>query len=90
MQNSLDDLYPDIKGTVASATVAVTSAAYASEAVRDAAPKVAKSVVDISGSLDGVAADVRREADEITKPKRWYQKILGPVYTAARLVAMFM
>ena len=47
-------------------------------------------MVDISGSVDGVAADVRREADEITKPKRWYQKILGPVYTAARLVAMFM
>jgi hypothetical protein len=39
VQDSVDDLYPDIKGTVASATVAVTSAAYASEAVRDAAPK---------------------------------------------------
>src|SRR5215470_9845857 len=46
-QDSLDDLYPDIKASTESATVAITSAAHASEAVRDAAPKVAESVVSI-------------------------------------------
>jgi hypothetical protein len=65
--------------------VAITSAAHASEAVRDAAPKVAESVVSIGKSADAIAADVKREADSITKPKHWYEKILGPVYTVGKL-----
>jgi hypothetical protein len=89
-QDSLDDLYPDIKASTESATVAITSAAHASEAVRDAAPKVAESVVKIGNSADGVAADVKREADSIVAPKKWWQKALGPVYIVARLVALFL
>ena len=96
-QDSFDDLYPDLKGSVASATVAITSVAYASEAVRDAAPAVAASVVSVSKSVDGIgksadgiAADVKREADSITAPKKWYAKLLGPVYTVGRLVAAFL
>jgi hypothetical protein len=42
-------------------------------------------VQGIAKSADGVAADVKREADVITKPKHWYEKILGPVYTIGRL-----
>ena len=44
----------------------------------------------ISKSADGVAADVKREADALTRPKHWYEKILGPVYTVGRLVAAFL
>lgn len=80
-QDSLDDLYADIKASTESATVAITSAAHASEAVRDAAPKVAESVVSIGKSADAVAADVKREADSVIAPEPWYSKILGPVYT---------
>lgn len=82
IQDSLDDLYPDIKGTVESTAVAVTSAAQTSEAIRDAAPKV-------SASVESVASDAKREADSITAPKKWWQKILGPVYTIGRIVALF-
>ena len=89
-RDSLDDLYPDIKASTESATVAITSAAHASEAVRDAAPKVAASVVAVGKSSVGIAADVKREADDITRPKRWYEKLIGPAYTIGRLVAAFL
>jgi hypothetical protein len=88
-QDSLDDLYPDIKASTESATVAITSAAHASEAVLGAAPRVAEFVVSIGKSADAVAADVKREADSVIAPKPWYSKILGPVYTVGKLVATF-
>lgn len=87
VKDSLDDLYPDIRGTVASATVAVTSAAQASEAVRDAAPKLAESGVSIGQSFAGIALDVRREADELTKPKTTLQKVSDWAKLSARLLA---
>jgi len=77
--------YGHLRASTQSATVAITSAAHASEAVRDAAPKVAESVVSIGKSADAIAADVKREADSIIKPKHWYEKILGPVYTVGKL-----
>jgi hypothetical protein len=82
-KDSWDDVYWDVKAMVESATVAARGVAETSEAVGKAAPKLADSAV-------GIAADVRREADEITRPKRWWQKVLGPVYTAGRLVAAFL
>lgn len=88
-QDSWDDLYPDVRATVASATVATTSVALASESVRDAAPKVAESVVSVGQSSAAIAADVRREVDAITAPKKWWQKALGPAYLAGRLAAVF-
>jgi hypothetical protein len=47
-------------------------------------------VEGISKSAYGVDADVKREADALTRPKHWYEKILGPVYTVGRLVAAFL
>jgi hypothetical protein len=79
-QDSLDDNYYDLKALVESATVATTSVAQTSESVRNAAPQVAASVQDVAKSADGVAADA----------KKWWQKILGPVYTVARIVAAFL
>jgi hypothetical protein len=89
-QDSWDDLYFDVKAGVESATVAATSIAQTSETVRNAAPQVAASVQGIAKSADGVAADVKREADAVTAPKKWWQKILGPVYTIGRLAAAFL
>jgi hypothetical protein len=87
---SWDDLYPDIRGSVASATVAITSTARASEAVRDAAPQVAASVVGIGQSSAAIAADVRREVDAATLPKHWWQKLFGPLYAAGRLAGAIL
>ena len=89
-QDSWDDLYWDVKAGVESATVAATSIAQTSETVRNAAPQVAASVQGIAKSADGVTADVKKEADALTAPKKWYEKILGPVYTVGRLVAAFL
>jgi hypothetical protein len=89
-QNSLDDNYWDLKALVESATVATTQVAQTAESVRQTAPQVAASVADISKSADGVAADVKKEADALVAPKKWWQKALGPVYTVARLVALFL
>ena len=61
-----------------------------SDAIEKATPQLTQSVVTISKSADGIAADVKREADVVTAPKKWYEKILGPVYTVGRLVAAFL
>jgi hypothetical protein len=89
-KDSLDDSYWDLKATIESATVATTSIAQTSETVRNAAPQIAASVQGIAKSADGVAADVKREADSIVAPKKWWQKALGPAYTVARFVALFL
>jgi uncharacterized protein YoxC len=96
-QDSWDDLYPDMKATVESATVAVTSVAQASEEIRAAAPALAASAVQVgksaestSASVAGVALDVKREVDEATRPKKWWQKALGPVYTIGRIAGAFL
>jgi hypothetical protein len=61
----------------------------AANAIEKATPQVAQSVVSVGKSADGIAADVKREADTVTRPKHWYEKILGPVYTVGRIVAAF-
>ena len=58
--------------------------------VKTAAPEMVKSVQGIAASADGIAADAKLEADEITRPKRWWQKILGPVYTVIRCISLFL
>jgi hypothetical protein len=90
IKDSWDDLYWDVKASVESGTVTMHSVAVASEAISAAAPKLAASGVEIGKSIDGIAGDVKREADEITAPKKWWQKVLGPVYTVGRLVAAFL
>lgn len=68
-KDSWDDLYWDVKAGVESGTVAATSIAQTSETVRDAAPKLADSAVSVGRSVDGIAKDAHREADEFVKPK---------------------
>jgi hypothetical protein len=89
-QDSMDDLYWDVKASVESATVAARGVAETSEAVGKATPAIAASVQSTANSAAGVAADVKREADALTKPKHWYEKILGPIYTVGRLVSAFL
>lgn len=89
-KDSWDDLYYDVKASTESATVTLTSAAQASEAIRDATPSIVRSVDTVSASAAAISQDVKREADELTKPKKWYQKILGPVYTVGRIAAAFL
>ena len=60
------------------------------DAIEKATPEVTQSIVSVGKSADGIAADVKREADIITKPKHWYEKILGPLYTVGALVSKFL
>jgi hypothetical protein len=60
------------------------------QAGAQAAPQLAISAVSVGKSADAIAADVRREADQITAPKHWWQRALGPVYAVGRLAAAFL
>jgi hypothetical protein len=58
-QDTLDALYPDLQGSADSATVAITSVAQASQAVRDAMPKVAASAVQAVGAVTTLEVNTR-------------------------------
>ncbi len=89
-KDSLDDLYPEVRGLAASSNVAVTSMAYASEAVRDAAPKVAESVVGIGRSGNGIAADIHTATSDFVRPKTGWQKFKGWLETSGKIAARFL
>ena len=82
------DLHPQLLGLVAASKVTAGETAQTMREVKNAAPKMVDSVEHIAASADGIAADAKLEADEVTKPKKWWQKILGPLYTVARLIAL--
>jgi hypothetical protein len=86
----------EIQGTVRDTRFLVARAARTaghieqmSNAIEKATPEVSQSIVSVGKSADGIAADVKREADTVTRPKHWYEKVLGPVYTVGRIVAAF-
>ena len=89
-QDSLDDLYPDIRGTVESGAVAVTSVAQASEAIRDAAPQLAASVVGIGKSVDGMAADGHQLTQDIVKPQTKWQKFKAVMEALGKIGARLL
>lgn len=45
------------------------------QTIAKAAPEVAESTIKIEQHAAGVMADVHREADAITKPRHWWQKL---------------
>lgn len=83
LDKTVVDLHPQLLGLVAATKVTMGETAQTMREVKNAAP-------EISESVKTTAAAVAREADAITKPQKWWQKILGPVYTAAKLTALFM
>jgi hypothetical protein len=89
-QDSWDDLYDDVKGTVASATVAVTSVAQASEAVRDAAPAAVKGIVDIEKHVGGITADIHTATTDFVRPKTFWQKFKSWLETGGKIAARFL
>jgi len=87
----------DIQGTIRDSRFLMARAARTAghveqmaDAIEKATPQVTQSVVSVGKSADGIAADVKREADVIAKPKHWYEKILGPLYTVGALVSKFL
>lgn len=59
------------------------------DAVAKASPKLAESAVGVGRSIDGIAADAHKEADEFLKPKTTRQKIadwLGMIPRVVKLV----
>jgi hypothetical protein len=86
---SIVQIRPEALGLVAAAKVTAGETAQTMRTVRDAAPSLAQSVESVSTSAAGIAGDVKRAADAATRPKRWWEKVLGPVYTAAKLITLF-
>jgi len=51
---------------------------------------VAKEAPATAEAFRGTAVDIHREADEFTRKKRWYERILGPVVGGLRALAAFL
>ena len=81
-QDSWDAMYPDVLALVDSADVAARGVGETAEAVGKVAPSVAD-------SFKTTAKAVSTEAEALTKPKHWYERMFGPVYTVARTVLLF-
>ncbi len=75
-QDSLDDLYPDVRAAVESATVATTQAAQTLEAVNQAAPQISADIRRMADSGTVIADSAAKEAQEFTKPRTRRQKLM--------------
>jgi vacuolar-type H+-ATPase subunit H len=71
-QDSIDDLYFDVKASVGSATVAASSFAQMSEQLKLQMPRAQKTFDGIGGNVEGITANI----DRLTKP-HWYDRLLG-------------
>jgi hypothetical protein len=85
-KDSWDSNYYDVASLLDSAEVTTTSIAQTSEAIRDAAPKLTASISGVATSADGIAADVKREADDLTKPQTFWAQFRMWLLAAARIV----
>lgn len=72
VKDSMDDLYFDVKASVASVTVAANSIGQMSTDVKVATPKALATWQGIGTNLDGITGNINR----LTKP-RWYDRLLG-------------
>ena len=72
VKDSLDDLYFDVKASVASVTVAATSVGQMSMDVKAATPQAMATWQSIGTNVDGITGNINR----LTKP-RWYDRLLG-------------
>ena len=89
-KDSWDDMYWDVKALVGSATVAARGVAETSEAVGQAAPKLAESALGIGKSTDAIAADVHTATSDFVKPKTFWQRMKAWLETAGKVGARFL
>ena len=71
-QDSWDDLYWDVKASIASATVAANSVGQMSLDVQNAVPGTLRTWNAIGGNVASITGNI----DRLTKP-RWYDRLLG-------------
>jgi hypothetical protein len=71
-KDSWDDLYWDVKASVASATVAANNFGQMSADIRGAVPGTLKTWNGIGGNVQAITGNV----DRLTKP-HWYDRLLG-------------
>ena len=71
-KDSMDDLYFDVKASVASVTVAANSVGQMSMDVKAATPKALATWQGIGANVNGITANI----NTLTKP-RWYDRLLG-------------
>jgi methyl-accepting chemotaxis protein len=75
-QDSLDDLYPDVRGLVESTDVAVTQTAQTMQTVREASPQIAAASVSVGKSAAVIADSAAQEAKKLTAPMTRRQKLM--------------
>jgi chromosome segregation ATPase len=89
-QETLDDLYPDIRAAVESATVTTTAAAHTSEAIAAVAPETTRAASQVVVEAAGVTSDVHTFTTDLVKPQPWWKKLLktiaGVVGIAGRIL----
>jgi hypothetical protein len=71
-KDSWDDLYWDVKASVASATVAANNFGQMSQDIRGAVPPTVATWNGIGGNVQSITANINR----LTKP-HWYDRLLG-------------
>ncbi len=86
-QDSLDDLYPDIRSLLESAEVTTTQTAQTLEVVREAAPKMAEAAISIDKSVDGITKDVHKATSDFVKPKTFWGKVKGWIGLTGEILA---
>ena len=88
-QDSLDDLYPDMRGLVESATVATTQAAQTAEVVRAAAPQFLATAQESNKQFAGIATDVHTFTTKFTAPVSLKTKIWDGFKSMALIASHF-
>jgi len=93
-QNSLDDLYWDVKASVESATVTMHSIAEASASIEKTAQSVQAAVPPVLANMEllsrqsaGIATDVHTFTTAATAPVPWYKKVGSILYGGAMLAS---
>lgn len=86
----IDDNYYELSAAIQSFDVGMTSVARMSDNWAQAMPQLTEATKQIAKGVGKAGDALGIEADAITKPKRWYQKAWGPIYTIGRLLAAFL
>ncbi len=89
-QDSLDDVYPDVRAMVESATVATTQAAQTMETVNQAMPQWTADIGRMADSGTVIAGAAASEAKKFTAPQTRRQKLMMWLEMVPRVVRVVL
>jgi hypothetical protein len=77
-------------GTIAAFKLTAGETERTMKTVREAAPQLAASAVNVGKSADGIAADIHSITTDIAKPKGFFAKLRAWAETAGKILARFI